>query len=85
MRRAAAEYSFLLGLITLFLATVFKLAVDHEVIFNCFTPSMFFVGIFAAFISSVLTIKIFLKFLITNGMRPFAWYRILLGILILLG
>jgi undecaprenyl-diphosphatase len=81
-RQDAAEYSFLLGLVTLFLATVFKLVKDHEVIFSCFTPSMFFVGIFAAFIFSVLTIKIFLNFLATNGMCPFAWYRILLGILI---
>ncbi|MDR2720830.1 MAG: undecaprenyl-diphosphate phosphatase [Puniceicoccales bacterium] len=83
-RQDAAEYSFLLGLATLFLATVFKLIKDHEAIFDCFTLPTFFTGIFTAFIFSILTIKIFLSFLATNGMRPFAWYRILLGILILL-
>jgi undecaprenyl-diphosphatase len=82
-RKDAAEYSFLLGLVTLSMATVFKLIKDREVIFNCFTPAMFFTGTFVAFIFSILTIRIFLKFLTTNGMRPFAWYRIFLGLLIL--
>ncbi|MDR0595483.1 MAG: undecaprenyl-diphosphate phosphatase [Puniceicoccales bacterium] len=82
-RKDAAEYSFLLGVVTLSLATIFKLIKDSEVIFNYFTPMMFFVGIFVAFIFSILSIKIFLNFLGTNGMRPFAWYRILLGFLIL--
>jgi undecaprenyl-diphosphatase len=77
-----AEYSFLLGLVTLFLATVFKLVKNHGAFFSYFALSMFVVGIFAVFIFSVLTIKIFFNFLTANGMCPFAWYRILLRILL---
>ncbi|MDR3273868.1 MAG: undecaprenyl-diphosphate phosphatase [Puniceicoccales bacterium] len=82
-RKDAAEYSFLLGLILLSSATMFKLIKDHEVIFHYFSAPMFFIGILVAFIFSVLSIRIFLNYLSSKGMRIFAWYRILLGLLIL--
>jgi undecaprenyl-diphosphatase len=82
-RREAMEYSFLLGIVTLSLATLFKIVKDHRVIFHDFTPQFFAIGILAAFVFSILTIRVFFNFLSTRGMGIFAWYRILLGLVIL--
>ena len=41
------------------------------------------VGLITAYFSSVLVIRAFLKFVQTNSLRPFGWYRIIFGILLL--
>ncbi|MDR1255576.1 MAG: undecaprenyl-diphosphate phosphatase [Puniceicoccales bacterium] len=81
-RKEAAEYSFLLGFAMLSSATIFKLIRDRGVIFECLAVPTFLLGIFVAFIFSILSIKIFLNFISTKGMGLFAWYRIVLGFLI---
>ena len=77
-RRVATDFSFLLALPTLYgagLYTIWK-ARDH------LTDELGFgmvVGLVAAYISSLVVIRVFLRYVQTNTLRPFGWYRILVG------
>lgn len=82
-RKTSAEYSFLLGFVTLSAATVFKFLKNHEIIFQYFDTFTFLEGILVAFLFSILSIKLFISYLSTHGLRLFVWYRVLLGILII--
>jgi undecaprenyl-diphosphatase len=77
--RAAVEFSFLLGLITLGAATAYA-ALDQgpEMIdlFGWFTP---LVGLVVAFISAVLAVKWMVSWLNERGFDVFGWYRIGVG------
>ncbi|MDR1401480.1 MAG: undecaprenyl-diphosphate phosphatase [Puniceicoccales bacterium] len=81
-RAAAAEYSFLLGVLTLTAAAGYKFTKDFNVIFAYFGIKLFCLGIFAAFIASIVAIKIFVTFIARHGMLFFAPYRIILAIII---
>jgi undecaprenyl-diphosphatase len=77
--RAAVEFSFLLGLITLGAATVYEgLDQGPEMIdlFGWFTP---LVGLVVAFVSAVLAVKWMVTWLNERGFDVFGWYRIAIG------
>lgn len=78
-KKSAAEYSFLLGFLTLSAATIFKLFTNHTVLFSYFDTETFIQGILVAFVCSLLTMRIFLSYLNKHGLKLFAWYRIVLG------
>lgn len=82
-KKSAAEYSFLLGFVTLSAATAFKLYTDHDILAKYFDAWTFFGGIFVAFIFSALTIRLFISYLNKHGLALFAWYRVVLGICVL--
>lgn len=82
-RTEAAEYSFLLGLITLSAATFYKLIHNFHDLFAAINMSQFLIGVVAAFVASVIAIRFLIKFLSSNGMSLFAYYRIVLAIIIL--
>ena len=84
-REQSAEYSFLLGAITLAAACVYKLAKDFDTIFCCFSTSTFLVGISIAFIASIIAIRLMIPFISRHGLLPFAIYRIVLGGIIFYG
>ena len=42
-----------------------------------------FVGMLTAFLVSILVIRGLLKFIRNNNFKPFAWYRIALGVFVL--
>ncbi len=79
----AVEYSFLLGLVTLTATTFFKLIKDYNLIFQYFDIQTFFLGIFVAFIFSMLAIKFLLTYISKHSLCIFVWYRLFLGSLIL--
>ncbi|MDR1891162.1 MAG: undecaprenyl-diphosphate phosphatase [Puniceicoccales bacterium] len=81
-RSEAAEYSFLLGFVTLSAATTYELVKDFNVIFSYFSVKTFLLGIIVACISSMVAIKFLISFISRNGMVIFAWYRIVLAILV---
>jgi undecaprenyl-diphosphatase len=85
--RAAVEYSFLLGLLTLTAATAFAGLQDgSELIstFGWFTP---LVGLVVAFVSAVAAVRWMVTYLNNRGFEVFGWYRLLAGVvgLVLIG
>jgi undecaprenyl-diphosphatase len=81
-RVASTEFSFFLAIPAMFGATAIKLYEAREVLSIADTPA-FAVGAVVSFLSALLVIKALLAFVSSNTFRPFAWYRIALGILIL--
>jgi undecaprenyl-diphosphatase len=81
-RRAAAEFSFFLAMPTMVAAFVydFMQVKDHITADRVAEIS---VGFVFAFISAALVVKPFLDFVTRVGFGPFAWYRIVFGIVIL--
>jgi undecaprenyl-diphosphatase len=82
-RKTAAEFSFLLAVPTMFVATVYDITKN----FRSFQVDDFLtlaVGFITAFIFAVITIKLFLRFISTHSFIPFGVYRIILGIVFLL-
>lgn len=85
-RREAAEFSFFLAVPIMFLASVkdgydfFKSSQvsisDHEI-------KILLLGNLVAFIVATMTIKFLVNFISKNGFKPFAYYRIAMGILVI--
>jgi undecaprenyl-diphosphatase len=79
----AAEFSFLLGL-PLLGAAALKDALDGgPAVIAAFGWSNILVGLLAAFISAALAIRLFVGFLTRHGLVPFAIYRVVLGLALL--
>ncbi|MDP4291116.1 MAG: undecaprenyl-diphosphate phosphatase [Bacteroidota bacterium] len=89
-RTTAAEFSFFLAVPTMFAATVFKLyklySINHQ-IFTHDNIMILVVGNVVAFVVAMLAIKLFITYLTKHGFKLFGYYRIIVGlaILILLG
>jgi len=79
-RDAAAKFSFLLGIPTLTIITVYE---SYKVFTELDTFGPLLVGIISAFIFSYLSIAWLLKFLRTQSTWIFVWYRLAFGSAIL--
>lgn len=82
-RTVAAEFTFFLAIPIMFGASLLKLI---KFGFN-FTGLEFFVlvfGMLSAFITSVLAIKFLMGYIKKNDFKIFGWYRIILGIIVIL-
>jgi undecaprenyl-diphosphatase len=81
--KAAAEFSFMLGLLTLSAASCYSLLRSWDVIAEQieFGPALF--GILVATIVAFLAVKWFVGFLTKHGMIGFAVYRLILATVIL--
>ena len=82
-RKKAAEFSFLLAVPTMFAASAYKLLKDADH-FTSENMSVLLVGNLVAFIVAIFSIKIFITFLTKYGFKPFGYYRIILGALLLI-
>lgn len=82
-RKVAAEFSFLLAIPTMFIATAYDIYKNPQLLSSAdaFTPLA--IGFITAFVVAVLIIKLFLKFISKFSFTPFGFYRILLGCLFL--
>ena len=82
---AAAEFSFLLALPTLGMATLFDLAQHHAELTSPLLggPLPLVVGLAVAAVVAALAIKTFLSYVTSRGLAPFGWYRIALGIAVI--
>jgi len=82
-RRVATEYSFFLALPTMIVATVYKMLKS----FTTMTPNELLalaLGLIVSFVVAWIVIAAFLTFVKRHTLRAFAYYRILLGIVVLM-
>ncbi len=85
-RKAAAEFSFFLAVPTMLGATVYKVYKlvkegGMEIITD--NLSTLIIGNAVAFIVALLAIKFFISFVTKYGFKAFGWYRIIVGVAIL--
>ena len=79
----AAEYSFLLGLITLSAASTYKVFTDGAALSQTLALKPMLFGCAVAFFSAIYAIRFLVSCLNRYGLAPFAWYRIGLSVIIL--
>ena len=77
-RKAAAEFSFLLAIPTMFAATAYDLYKNWQ-LFDVNDIPLFVVGGVAAFISALIAVRTLIKFVSRHDYTVFAWYRIIFG------
>ncbi len=82
-RTAAAEFTFFLAVPTMFGASALKL-IKFGFDFTTEELVILFVGMAVAFAVSLLCIKFLMSFIKKHDFKPFGWYRIVLGIIVLL-
>jgi len=82
-RRVAAEFSFFLAIPTMFAAASFDLLKGIKYLEPTDLP-IFALGFVTAFVSAILVIKVFLRYIARNNFLPFGYYRIVFGIVALL-
>ena len=78
---AAVEFSFLLGLVTLSAATFYELSQDGGRIIDLFGYWTPLVGLIAAFLSAVASVKWMVSWLENKSFSVFGFYRVAIGIL----
>ena len=81
-RKVATEYSFFLALPTLIVATCYQMWKSRDV-FRQDDYLALGIGMFVSFVVAWIVIAAFLSFVKRHTLRPFAYYRILMGIVVL--
>ncbi len=81
-RQAATDFSFFLGIPTLIGAGVYSLYKERHALSMADAP-MFLVGLVFSFIAAWLCVRWLLRYVATHDFVPFAWYRIVFGIVVL--
>jgi len=82
-RRHAAEFSFLLGLITLTAAAVYKALTSGEALVRYLNFGPMLLGCLIAGISAAISVHWLVGYLSRHGLSLFVWYRIGLGFVII--
>lgn len=81
-RKAATEFSFFLAVPTMFGATVYDIYKNRDYL-TLEALEIISIGFIAAFFSALLVVKMAIAFISRHGFAPFAYYRILVGLLML--
>ena len=82
-RKAATEFSFFLAIPTLGVATIYQIYKERALL-NADDLGMWIVGFISAFVSAFLCVRWLLRYISSHDFVPFAWYRIVFGIVVLL-
>jgi len=82
-RKSAAEFSFFLAVPTMFAASILKLAKNYHHI-SADNLNLLLVGNVVSFIVAAIAIKSFIAFLTRHGFKWFGYYRIALGLAIII-
>ncbi len=81
-RRASTEFSFFLAIPAMFGASIVKLIGARQILAAADLP-LFAVGFVVSFLSALVVIRGLLAFVSHRSFLPFAWYRIVFGIILL--
>ena len=82
-RTTAAEFTFFLAIPVMFGASLLKL-IKFGLVFTSFELIVLLVGMLVAFIVSIWAIKFLVGYIKKHDFKVFGWYRIALGIIVLL-
>lgn len=82
-RTVAAEYTFYLAVPVMLGASLLKV-VKFGLVFSLYELGILFVGMAVAFIVSMFVIRFLMDYIREHDFKVFGWYRIILGILVLL-
>jgi len=82
-RKTAAEFSFFLAVPTMAAASAYKLLKDYKH-FNFDNIGILIIGNIVAFIVAMIAIKTFITFLQKHGFKVFGWYRIVVGLVLII-
>ncbi|HIW57452.1 MAG TPA: undecaprenyl-diphosphate phosphatase [Firmicutes bacterium] len=82
-RTVAAEFTFYLAIPAMFGASVLKIA-KFGLAFTGTEILVLIVGLVVAFVVSMLTIKFLMGYIKKHDFKVFGWYRIILGVIVLL-
>lgn len=82
-RSVAAEFTFFLAVPVMFGASLLKL-MKAGTSFSTTEWTVLAVGMVTAFLVSIVAIKYLMRFIKNNDFKPFGWYRIALGSLVLI-
>src|SRR5918911_80979 len=82
-RKAATEFSFFLAVPTLVAAGAYDF-LKHRTLFSAEHLAPVAVGLVVSFVSAFVVIRWLVRYVATHDFRPFAWYRIVFGVVVLL-
>jgi undecaprenyl-diphosphatase len=82
-RKAATEFSFFLAIPTLIGAGAYD-TWKHRALLSMDDVPMFAVGLVLAFVSALAVVHWLLRYVATHDFVPFAWYRIVFGLVVLI-
>ena len=82
-RRAATEFSFFLAVPTLVAAGGYDLF-KNRALLSAHDAPIFGAGLVVAFVAAFVVIRWLVRYVATHDFKPFAWYRIAFGLLVLL-
>jgi undecaprenyl-diphosphatase len=85
-RRTAAEFSFFLAIPTMLGATTLELVKHHDTLMVGASGVGFgavAVGFVVSFVVAIVVVRAFVHYISRHGFAPFAWYRIVAGIVAL--
>jgi undecaprenyl-diphosphatase len=81
-RRAATEFSFFLAVPTLIAAGAYDFY-KHRALFSVDDLGLFALGSATAFVSAFAVVRWLIRYVASHDFRPFAWYRIAFGVIVL--
>lgn len=82
-RPVASEFSFFMAIPVMFGASLLKL-IKLNIAFTALSTSVLIVGMLIAFVVSIIVIKMFMSYIQKHNFKVFGYYRIALGIIVIL-
>jgi undecaprenyl-diphosphatase len=79
----ATEFSFLVGFVILSAASVYKMYSLGPALLQVYPIGNASLGLLVAAVAAFISVKWMIGFIMRRGLKPFAWYRIIAGLLLL--
>ena len=79
----ATEFSFLVGFVILSAASVYKMYSLGPALLQVYPIGNASLGLLVATVAAFISVKWMIGFIMRRGLKPFAWYRIIAGLLLL--